>query len=240
MPHTPTKSRSHALPLIALAGVAFGLAFLFRDHLTFDALAANRDAFVAFRDQNFALTALIFMAIYAGIVAFSLPGATVATLTGGFLFSTFPGVVFNVAGATVGATLLFVAARWGLGDWLSSKMDTGSERIRKVKAGIDDNQWSMLFFIRLVPVVPFFVANLLPALLGVPFSRFVISTAIGIIPGALVYTSVGAGLGVVFARGEVPDLGVIFEPHILLPLIGLAALSLVPVLLKVVREGRAK
>jgi uncharacterized membrane protein YdjX (TVP38/TMEM64 family) len=92
----------------------------------------------------------------------------------------------------------------------------------------------MLFFIRLVPVVPFFVANLIPAFLAVPLHRYVISTFIGIMPGALVYTSVGSGLGEIFARGETPDLGVIFEPHILLPIIGLCALSLLPVFVKAV------
>jgi uncharacterized membrane protein YdjX (TVP38/TMEM64 family) len=83
--------------------------------------------------------------------------------------------------------------------------------------------------------VPFFVANLIPALVGVPLSRFVITTFLGIIPGAVVYTSVGAGLGEVFARGESPDLGIIFEPQILLPILGLAALAALPILIKAVR-----
>ena len=93
----------------------------------------------------------------------------------------------------------------------------------------------MLFLIRLVPAVPFFIANLLPAFLEVPLHRFVISTFLGIIPGAVVYTSVGAGLGEVFAAGETPNLGIIFEPHILLPLLGLCALAALPIVLNVVR-----
>jgi uncharacterized membrane protein YdjX (TVP38/TMEM64 family) len=97
----------------------------------------------------------------------------------------------------------------------------------------------MLFLIRLVPVVPFFVANLVPAFLAVPLRRFVISTFFGIMPGAVVYTSVGAGLGEVFARGETPNLGIIFEPQILLPILGLAALALLPVLIKAVRAARS-
>ena len=113
-------------------------------------------------------------------------------------------------------------------------MDGSDGRVSKIRKGIDENQWSMLFFIRLVPAVPFFVANLIPALLAVPLHRFVISTFLGIIPGSVVYTSVGAGLGTVFARGETPDLGIIFEPHILLPILGLCALSLLPVGLKAV------
>ena len=93
----------------------------------------------------------------------------------------------------------------------------------------------MLFVIRLVPAVPFFLANLIPSFLEVPLRRFVISTFLGIIPGAVVYTSVGSGLGEVIARGETPNLGVIAEPHILGPILGLAALALLPVILKAVR-----
>ena len=228
-------SLARKLPLIAILAVAAVGAFTLRDQLSFEALAANREALIAFRDANYAATVLVFVAAYVAIVAFSLPGATIATLTGGFLFATFPGALFNVIGATIGATLIFLAARWGLGERLAERMDTSEGRIHRIKQGIDRNQWEMLFLIRLVPAVPFFVANLLPALVGVPLHRFAITTFLGIIPGAVVYTSVGAGLGEVFARGETPDLGIIFEPHILLPILGLAALAALPIVLKALR-----
>lgn len=223
------------LPILAIAIVAITGAIVFRDRLTFETLAENREALLAFRDENYVLTAMAFVAAYALLVAFSLPGALVFTLTGGFLFATFPGVLFNVTGATLGAIGIFLAARWGLGDRLAAKMDAGKGLVRRIKDGIDENQWSMLFLIRLVPAVPFFVANLVPALVGVPLGRFAITTFLGIIPGALVYTSVGAGLGAVFAAGETPDLGIIFEPHILLPILGLCLLAALPILLKAVR-----
>ncbi|WP_370206723.1 VTT domain-containing protein [Pararhodobacter marinus] len=89
----------------------------------------------------------------------------------------------------------------------------------------------MLLSMRLIPVVPFFVANLIPALLDVSARRFAWTTFVGILPGALVYTWIGAGLGAVFERGERPDLSVIFEPYVLGPILGLAALSLLPVLI---------
>jgi uncharacterized membrane protein YdjX (TVP38/TMEM64 family) len=114
-------------------------------------------------------------------------------------------------------------------------MEASEGSVKRIKDGIDENQWSMLFLIRLVPAVPFFVANLVPALVGVPLSRFAISTFFGIIPGALVYTSVGAGLGEVFARGETPDLGIIFTPPILLPILGLSLLAALPILIKALR-----
>ena len=241
MPSTPETEQSQKKlrlwPILLIVGIGIVLATQFREQLSFDALAQHREELIAFRDQNYLLMIFGFIAIYAVIVAFSLPGATVATLTGGFLFATFPGVIFNVAGATLGALALFCAVRWGLGDYLSSKMDASAGPVQKIKKSIDENQWSALFLIRLVPAVPFFVANLLPALFGVPFHRFAISTALGIIPGALVYTSVGAGLGEVFARGEAPNLGIIFEPHILLPILGLSLLALLPIVLKRFRKS---
>lgn len=228
----PGPNWTRFAPLIVIAVVAAVGAFTLRDYLSFDALRDNREALIAFRDSNYLLTALLFMGAYVVIVAFSLPGATIATLTGGFLFGTGLGAVFNVMGATTGATLIFLAARAGLGETLKARMDASEGLVSKVRKGLDENQWSMLFFIRLVPAVPFFMANLIPALLAVPLYRFVVSTFFGIMPGAVVYTSVGAGLGAVFARGETPDLGIIFEPHILLPILGLCALSLLPVAIK--------
>ena len=223
------------LPLMVIGAVALLGAFLLRDVLSFETLRDNREALIAWRDSNYLLAVAGFVGAYVVIVGFSLPGATVATLTGGFLFGTFPGVVFNVAGATLGAVLIFLAARAGLGRRLSKGMDTSEGRLKRIKDGIHENQWSMLFLLRLLPVVPFFVANLLPALVGVGVVPFAITTFLGIAPGALVFTSVGAGLGAVFAAGETPDLGIIFAPHILLPLLGLAALSALPLVIKAVK-----
>ena len=223
------------LPLIAIIIVAVLGTYFLRDYLTFEALAENREALLGFRDNNYFLTALAFILTYMIIVAFSLPGATIATLTGGFLFATFPGVLFNVTGATIGATTVFLAARWGFGEGLGKKLEGSDGVVKKIKDGIDENQWSMLFLIRLVPAVPFFLANLIPSFLEVRLHRFVISTFIGIIPGGLVYTSVGAGLGEVFARGETPNLGIIFEPQIIFPIIGLCVLAALPIAINTIR-----
>ena len=230
------------LPLIAIVIAAIAGFWFFRDYLSFDALRQNRETLIDFRNANYLLCVLAFIAAYAAIVAFSLPGGAIATLTGGFLFGTFPdafpvlpGVLYNVTGATLGAIVLFLAARWGLGDALARRMDASDGLVKRIKDGIDENQWSMLFLIRLVPAVPFFVANLVPALVGVPLFRYAVSTFFGIMPGAIVYTSVGAGLGQVFDRGETPNLGIIFEPQILLPILGLCLLAALPILLKAVR-----
>lgn len=234
MTQDPKPGALRHLPLLVILVVAAVGAITLRDYLSFDALRDNREALIAFRDANFLLTMLGFVAAYIVIVAFSLPGALIATLTGGFLFGTLGGAALSVTGATVGAVIIFLAARHGLGEKLKARMDTSQGTVRKVKEGIDENQWSMLFFLRLVPVVPFFVANLVPAFLSVPLYRFAISTFFGIIPGSLVYSSAGAGLGTVFERGDTPNLGLIFEPHILLPILGLSALSLMPVVVKAI------
>lgn len=226
------------LPLIAVVLVAAIGAFALRDYLSFDALRDNREALLAFRDANYTLTALAFVAAYIAIVAFSLPGATPATLTGGFLFGLFPGALFNVLGATIGAVLIFLAVRTGLGKGLAEKIDASDGRVKRMTQAIRDNGASVLFSMRLVPVLPFFVANVIPALIGVRTSVFAATTFFGIIPGGIIYTWVGVGLGEVFARGETPNLGIIFEPHIIGPLLGLAALSFLPTIVKSIRKER--
>ncbi len=232
MTDAPKSGFARRLPLIAIVIVAIVGAFTLRDYLSFETLAANRESLIAFRDANYLLTALAFIGLYVVIVSFSLPGATIATLTGGFLFGVFPGALFNVMAATIGATAIFLAARWGAGERLAAKFDSSEGRIKQLREGLRENELSVLFLLRLVPAVPFFVANLLPALVGVSLSRFAFTTFFGIIPGAVVYTWVGAGLGEVFARGETPNLGIIFEPHILGPILGLCALAALPIVLK--------
>ena len=225
------------LPLMVIAtGAVLGFILL-RDRLSFETLAANHDALLAYRDANPLLTPALFIAAYVVVVAFSIPGAVWVTLTGGFLFGVFPGVLYNVSGATLGALLLFLAVRAGLGERLRARVDTSDGAVRRLSDGIRANEVPVLLSMRLIPAVPFFIANLIPAFLGVAVWRFVWTTLLGILPGALVYTWVGAGLGAVFARGETPDLGVIFEPYILGPLLGLAALSLLPLVLKKLRRA---
>jgi uncharacterized membrane protein YdjX (TVP38/TMEM64 family) len=236
---TDMPKLARRLPLILIAVVAVLGAFTLRDQLSFAALAEHRDTLIAFRDANYAGTVLAFMAAYVLIVAFSLPGATVATLAGGFLFGIFPGVVFNVTAATIGAVLIFLAARWGLGDQLAARIDASEGRVKRLRQGLRENELSVLFLIRLVPAVPFFVANLLPALVGVGLGRFAFTTFFGIMPGALVYTWVGAGLGQVFETGERPNLGIIFEPHVLGPLMALAALAALPMVRRLFRRRDA-
>jgi uncharacterized membrane protein YdjX (TVP38/TMEM64 family) len=223
------------LPLALVILAASLGAVLLRDHLGFEALRDNRETLLALRDAYFLPVSLAFVLAYTAIVALSLPGATIATLTGGFLFGLFPGALYNVLGATLGAVAIFSAVRLGLGNALRARIDASDGAVRRLSDGIRANEVPVLLSMRLIPALPFFVANLIPAFLGVALWRFAWTTFVGIIPGGVVYTWVGAGLGEVFARGETPNMGIIFEPAILGPLLGLAALSLVPVVIKRVR-----
>ncbi|WP_104020417.1 TVP38/TMEM64 family protein [Roseovarius nitratireducens] len=227
----------HVPLAIILVAAVVGYVTL-REHITFETLREHREMLLAFRDSHFAALTAAFITTYVVIVAFSLPGAAVASVTGGFLFGLVLGTVFNVTAASLGAIAIFLAARWGLGAALAARIETSDGRLKRLKERLHDNEISVLFLMRLVPAVPFFVANLLPALVGVRFRNFVLTTVLGIIPGAIVFTWIGVGLGEVFDRGDTPDLSLLWEPQIIGPILGLAALAALPMLIKAIRGKR--
>jgi uncharacterized membrane protein YdjX (TVP38/TMEM64 family) len=141
-----------------------------------------------------------------------------------------------VVGATLGATMLFLAARTALGDVLRAR---AGPSLRKLEAGFRENELSYMLVLRLVPLFPFWLVNLAPAFLGVRTSTFIIGTFVGIIPGALVFASVGTGLGAILASGGTPDGSALLQPHVLLPIGGLVILALIPVVLKRFRHRPA-
>ena len=227
----PKDSGSWArfLPMAAIAAGAVAAFTFGGDYLSFEALASQYETLIAWRDSQFVATVLVFMLVYILSVAFSVPGATWLTLIAGFLFGTWLGAALVVPAATIGAVLIFLAARTALGDTLRKRAGTWVE---KMEEGFRKGEVSFLLIMRLVPAVPFFIANLAPAFFGARLWTYTWTTLVGIIPGTVVYISIGAGLGEQLARGEAPDLGVIFEPHVLGPLLGLAALAALPLVLK--------
>lgn len=224
----------HAPLILILLGAVIGY-FTLRDYLSFETLRDHREALLAFRDAHYVVMVAGFVAVYFIIVAFSLPGAAVASVTGGFLFGLGLGTTFNVLAASLGAFAIFLAARWGLGNTLAARIETSEGRLKRIKTGLQEHEISVLFLMRLVPAVPFFVANLLPALVGVKFFNFAFTTVLGIIPGAIVFTWIGVGLGEVFDRGETPDLSLLWEPQVIGPILGLCALAALPILIKSLR-----
>lgn len=223
------------LAVLAAAILTFFLAGL-DSYLNFEALRLYRADLQTWVAANAALAVFLYMATYAlAIVAFP-PSGAMLTMTGGFLFGTvFAGLYVTVA-ATIGATALFVIAKSTLGDYLRAR---AGPFIQRMEAGFGENALSYMLVLRLIPLFPFWLVNLAPAFLGVSVRTFVIGTFFGIIPGTFVYASVGAGLGAVFDAGQSPDLGVIFQPEILTPIIGLALLSLMPIAYKKIKAYRS-
>jgi uncharacterized membrane protein YdjX (TVP38/TMEM64 family) len=232
---SPSPAWLRFLPLaLILGGLASAYALGLHTYLSFEVLAENRARLLAWTEANTGLALAAFGFAYIAIVALSLPGGAVATLTGGFLFGTWLGGLTAVIAATAGATLLFLAARTALGDVLREKAGPG---LRKLEDGFKRDALSYLLVLRLIPAFPFFLVNLAPAFLGVSLRIYLIATFFGIMPGTFVFASVGAGLGAVFDRGERPDLSIILSPPVLLPLLALAALALVPAIWNRFKKG---
>ncbi|MDP6786347.1 MAG: TVP38/TMEM64 family protein [Rhodospirillales bacterium] len=233
-PFTPWR----LVPLIVVgAGLAAFFLLELDAYLSFEALREHRQVLLAWRSENYFLLVTSFIALYGLMAAFSVPGAVWMTISGGFLFGPVVGTAASVTGATLGAVALFLAARYALGDILRAK---AGPAIRKMEAGFNENALSYLFILRLVPLFPFWLVNLVPALLGVKLGTFFLATFFGIIPGSLVFTLVGSGLGSLLDAGMAPDLNVFFEPEILLPIAGLVVLSLIPVIYKKVTKSRSE
>ena len=239
------------LPLALLvAGFATFLYFDGASYLSFDTLRLHRQNLQQWVNDWGLFAPLVYGLIYTAVVAFSLPLATLLSVTAGFLFGVWVGSVTVVLGATAGACLLFLAVRFGFGDsfgsdkeGLAKNMRQGSNRntsqpkfisnwvvlANKMRQGFKRNAFSYLLVLRLVPVFPFAAVNVAAALLNIPFSTYSIATLFGIIPGSVVYILLGNGLDAIFEAGGTPNLSIIFEPEIILPIVGLAGLVLLNV-----------
>ena len=234
----PFLTPGRILAVVVLLG-ALAAVFLsgVHEYLSLQALQENRQALLDAVSKNFALTAFAFVLLYAAAVGLSLPGALWLTIGGGFVFGVLPATVFVTIGATLGASIVFLLAKYVIGDALRSR--TGGA-IKKMEAGFQENALSYLLVLRLVPLFPFFVVNLVPAFLGVRLSTYVVGTFLGIIPGVFVYALVGAGLGEVLDSGEEVNTAAIFNPQVLGALLGLAVLALIPVVYKKLSTNKSE
>jgi len=229
-------SWQRAVPLLVLvAGLAAFFVLDLGRYLSFSALGEHRVALLEWVGANSLLAPAIYILAYIVVVAFSLPGGAVMTISGGFLFGAVTGGICAVTGTTLGATALFLIAKTSLGDYLLAK---AGPAIRKMQAGFEENALSYMFVLRLIPLFPFFLVNLAPAFLGVPLRVYLIATFFGIMPGSFVYALVGAGLGSVFDRGETFTLAGVMTPQMIAALAGLGLLALVPVVYKKLKRKR--
>jgi uncharacterized membrane protein YdjX (TVP38/TMEM64 family) len=230
----PLWQRLWPLGLIALVFAGAWQLGVF-EYLSLDTLRARRAELAAFVSEHYWLALGGFILFYTIATASMFPAALWITIAGGFLFGLTMGSVATQIGATLGASLLFLAARTSFGEGLRKLAGGHAERVR---AEFLANPLAYMFAMRFLPVLPFAVANIVPALLGAKFRDYVLTTFLGIIPGVVAYTWIGAGLSETFARGEDPDVQSVFR-SMLGPSLALMAVSLLPVIIKRFRSSKA-
>jgi uncharacterized membrane protein YdjX (TVP38/TMEM64 family) len=216
------------LPLLVLVALAVAGYFLLHG-VGWDSLARHQNLLKDWVAGHPIGSAALFLAAYIATVALSLPQAALLTVSGGFLFGAVLGTVLTVIGATTGATILVVVIRTAF----AQTLERNRHRIpQRVQTRLMRDGFSYLLAIRLVPLFPFWIVNLACVVVGVRLAVFVPATLLGIVPVTFVLSSIGSGVGTILAQGHKPDLSVLFSPHILLPLLALAAVSLLPTLLR--------
>lgn len=246
------------LPLVVLAALmAVGFALGWHKYLSFKTIGTNYGALQDFIANNFVVALSAYVVIYIASVALSAPGALILTLSGGLLFGWQVGAPATVVAATAGATLLFLIARSSFGDGLAAK---AGPALAKFREGFQENAFNYLLFLRLVPLFPFFLVNIAPALLGVPLRTYVAATFLGIIPATTAFSFAGAGLGsVVEAQNKIyqaclaampanPEVACPYQINtsalvtreLLAALVLLGVVSLIPIALKYFRGRHAK
>ncbi|MGQ7793972.1 TVP38/TMEM64 family protein [Faunimonas sp. B44] len=222
----------HVLPAAAILGaLAIAYAFGLHQHLRLDALAARARDLDALVDRHLLAAPIVYVIVYTATVAVSIPGASILTILGGFLFGWWFGGILAVVAATAGATLVFLAARTSIGDRLAAR---GGPRLKRLSDGFAENAFSYLLFLRFAPVFPFWLVNLAPALMGMRLLPYVVGTAIGIVPATFAYAYAGEGLEALVDRN-----GPLLPPKLILAFAVLAVVALLPVIVRRIRGNAA-
>jgi uncharacterized membrane protein YdjX (TVP38/TMEM64 family) len=229
---------------IVLAMVVI-LAMGWHRQLSFETLVRHRAGIDAFVGGHYPAAVAAFVGLYVAVAALSVPGAAVLTICGGILFGWLAGGLAAIVGATAGATIIFSIARTACGE---SLLRWAGPRVQNVANGLRSDAFSYLLFLRLVPIFPFWLVNLAPALVGVRLATFVGATALGIVPGSFVYALVGEGLdSVIRAEGAAFraclaagaaecrlhfDMAAALTPQLLGGLAALGLIALIPILVR--------
>ena len=213
--------------LLLLFGLIAAIYFDLGKYVDFWFLQTHQDIVKGFIADMPVRAALVFLALYALSTAFSLPFGAIMTISGGWLFGIWIGGSLTIIGATIGASTLFLATRYALREVMVAR---AGARLQQFEAGFNRHSTSYLLAMRLIPIFPFFLVNFLPALIGVKFRTYALTTLIGIAPGTFVYAGLGNGISYVLSADEPLNTSVIFSPLVFLPLCGLGFLSLLPVM----------
>ncbi len=224
-PATPAGSANSLMGKLLLGGILLaGIgAFIYFDldrYLSLETLKTNRDALLQYTAAQYETAVIAFILLYILQTAFSLPGGAVLTLTGGFLFGSLMGTLYVNVGATVGATLAFLASRYLLHDWVEQKF---GDRLHAIQTGFAKDALSYLLTLRLIPIFPFFLVNLVSGLTRIKLGTYILATSIGILPGSFVFAFAGRQLGTINSVGEIAS------PPVLLAFTLLGMLALIPV-----------
>lgn len=222
-PRKPIWLRLWPVYLI-LAGLGLALAMGWHDYLTLESLSANAVALDALVRENLFLVLGAYILVYAAATAFMVPGSAL-TIGGGFLFGLVLGTPATVIGATLGASILFFASKTSLGAVLR---DVAGPFLNKMQAGFAENPISYMFALRLIPLFPFSAVNIAPGLLGARYRDYLITTFLGIIPGTLAYTWIGAAVKGTLLAGGTPDIGSL-AANFLPAFVALGLVALIPV-----------
>jgi uncharacterized membrane protein YdjX (TVP38/TMEM64 family) len=221
----PALRRMLPFAILLLGLVAF-FALGFNRQLSLQTLGRNEAEITAWVAAHRPLAALTFVAVYATVVAFSLPASAAMATASGLLFGVELGAVLSLVGTTAGSIALFFAARSAFYDLFHARAGAALARLEE---GFRRDGFSYLVFLRIVPVFPAWLTTIVSALLGVRPDVFIVGTFLGVIPGCFVFAGIGADFGLLFRNGQTPDLGAIFQVRTFLPLLGLGVLALLPV-----------
>ncbi|HSO48222.1 MAG TPA: TVP38/TMEM64 family protein, partial [Rhizobiaceae bacterium] len=231
--------------IVALLGAAWASGLL--DKISLSTIIAHRETLAAQVAANRPLALCAYVLLYTVLVAISFPGASLLTLAGGYLFGGFIGGVATVIGATAGAVLIFLIARSSFGGTLERRAGNFAA---KMAEGFRRDSFNYLLSLRLAPVFPFWVINIVPAILNMRLAPFALATFLGIIPGTFAIAYIGAGLGSVIESQERAqpgcaaagtchiDPGNLVTPQLVWALAGLAVLSLIPVVARRLAPGK--
>jgi signal transduction histidine kinase/uncharacterized membrane protein YdjX (TVP38/TMEM64 family) len=222
-----------AVLLLVLVALAYSLG----RHLSLEALASRRAGLLAFAHAHRLRAIATYIGAYVAVVALSLPGALVMTLTGGFLFGLWQGTAAAIVACSIGAMIMFFVARSTLGAALRRRLHPDG-LIANMEAEVRRHAFSYLLTLRLIPGLPFALVNLVAGFVRMRLGTYMSATILGVAPSTFIYASVGSGLGALFDQGVSVNMHVLLRPQVILPLCGLGVLATVPHLVRFLRRGR--
>lgn len=219
------KDKKKVLGIIIILSLSF-ILFKYTDinnWITLEKLQENKNLLKEYVNNNYLYSILLYNIVYIVVVTFAIPGATVLTISGGFLFGTIPTVIYANISATIGATLCFLASRYMIGSWIQNRY---GDKVIKFNDEMEKNGINYLLSIHLMPIFPFFLINLISGITKIPTKTFMWTTTVGILPASFVFSFAGNNLG------SIQSVEDILSGNILLALITLGIFAILPTIIQ--------